>query len=135
MYTIDKPSFKAVGLIGANSPAEEPTDALRLNLFNFIFPYEELSKDPTQAHFYGSYSTFTSWSDWMAMNGISGNVVSKFTAVNFRSFAALFNSKIISMYANHKQDKLVVHLSYAFNFVYIIGKLCIYIINTFVMQP
>lgn len=83
LYTIDMPSFKAVGLIGAQSPAEEVNASWAVNLFNVIFPYVELSKDPALAHFYGSYSTFKSWPDWMAMQGISGNVVSKFTVSNF----------------------------------------------------
>lgn len=93
LYSMDMPSSKAVGLIGGQSfdnttaRAEKDSSGVwAVNLFNLIFPYEELAKKPEIARFYGTYATFQSWPGWMEMEDLPGNLVTKLTVSNGMPF-------------------------------------------------
>lgn len=77
-YTMDIPSSKVVGLLGAQS-SEGSHNSWSVNMINLIFPYSELSKSPPSAHFYGTLGSFSSWPTWMEMDDVPGNIVVKLT--------------------------------------------------------
>lgn len=78
-YTIDISSSKMVGLAGATSVEKTPleTDPNRwsINMFNFLFPNEELEKDENEANFFGSINIFRSWPAWLEMEDTPGNLM------------------------------------------------------------
>ncbi|WAR28261.1 hypothetical protein MAR_013965 [Mya arenaria] len=81
-YSMDIYSSEVVGLIGAqgmDDGAPGGTGNWSVNMFNAIFPWEELAKNTTvtTATFYGIFSTFASWPVWMEMTDIPGNIVQK----------------------------------------------------------
>ena len=80
-YTMDIPSSNVVGLVGAQSSegTSGNDDAWSVNTINLIFPYSELIKPPTSAHFYGTLGSFSSWPSWMEMDDVPGNLVMKLT--------------------------------------------------------
>lgn len=86
LYTLDIPQSKLVGLIGAQSVEDvsrlDGSETWTVNTLNLLFPYEELSKTPQQAKFYGTYAMFQSWPEWMKMGDTPGNIVIKVTLSN-----------------------------------------------------
>ncbi|XP_053404305.1 uncharacterized protein LOC128558582 [Mercenaria mercenaria] len=80
-YTIDIPSSEVVGLLGAQSSEGTPDDDSdwSVNFIDLVFPYNELSKPPTSAHFFGTLASYSSWPSWMEMMDVPGNIVVKLT--------------------------------------------------------
>ena len=75
-YTTDMRSSHMVGLAATTSvTSDSDPDAWSVNMFNFLFPYEDLDKNVDEANFYGLINIFKSWPKWMEMGDTSGNLV------------------------------------------------------------
>ncbi|KAH3797846.1 hypothetical protein DPMN_151434 [Dreissena polymorpha] len=76
-FTVDIPSSKMVGLIGDQST--ETDNGWAVNMLNFLFPWQAQNLSST---FYGTWSTFASWPEFMVMGDTPGNIVQKLTVFN-----------------------------------------------------
>ena len=87
-YTIDMPDAEAVGLLAAQSvetvgrDGTGDTEIYTVNLLSLVFPYEELPKTPNEAKFYGTYTMFQNFPEWMEMGDIQGSLIYRASVSN-----------------------------------------------------
>lgn len=83
LYTTDIPSSQLIGLSGASSREKLPEEDWNtgnkwsVTMFNLLFPYPELEKPIDNTTYYGTYTQFRSWLDWMDMGDAPGNLLIK----------------------------------------------------------
>ncbi|KAH3806072.1 hypothetical protein DPMN_134386 [Dreissena polymorpha] len=78
-FTVDIPSSEIVGLIGAQST--DTDNGWAVNMLNILFPWQPGTGNLSST-FYGTWSSFASWPEFMVMGDTPGNIVQKLTVTN-----------------------------------------------------